>query len=426
MKLDLFALLQNEIRPALGCTEPAAVALACAVAASYLDGPPLRVEVQTDPNVFKNGMGVFIPGTTQTGLALASALGALARKPELELEVLSGCGEHLAQAQQMVLNQQVSVTPTRPRGGLSILAHVTSEDGQATALIEGSHTHVAKVTVDGVVAFEREIQTQESNNQSASDLLDYSIKELVTACKDLPEQAYKFLIDCALSNQAVAKAGISQQLGLGLGWRYQELIHSGQLNRDLVSLVQTATAGAADARMSGYDAPVYSTNGSGNQGITASLPVLVVGQELHKTEHEIGIALAISQIITIYVKQHIGKLSALCACAVAAAIGSSCGITFLLDAPYSALEETIKLMVANLTGMICDGAKLSCSLKLTTAACTAVQTAMLAKLGMVAHVGDGIIAATAEETLRNLGTVSNPGMIETDNVILNVMMKATN
>lgn len=425
MKLDLFALLQNEIRPALGCTEPAAVALACAVAASYLDGPLLRVEVQTDPNVFKNGMGVFIPGTKQTGLCLASALGALARKPELELEVLSGCKQHLAQAQKMVLNQQVSVVPARPRGSLSILAHVTSKEGQATALIEGSHTHLAKVTVNDDVVFESEIQPRMANKQSAADLLDYSIQELVTACQELPEEAYKFLVECALSNQAVAKAGISQRLGLGLGWRYQELMDSGQLCRDLASIAQTATSGAADARMSGYDAPVYSTNGSGNQGITASLPVLVVGQELHRTDQAIGIGLAISQVVTIYVKQRIGKLSALCACAVAASIGATCGIAFLMDAPYAALEEAVKLMVANLTGMICDGAKLSCSLKLATAAGTAVQTALLAKLGMVAPVGDGIIADTVEETLRNLGAVSNPGMVETDNVILNVMMKAT-
>lgn len=425
MKLDLFALLQNEIRPALGCTEPAAVALACAVAASYLDEPPLRVDVQTDPNVFKNGMGVFIPGTKQTGLYLASALGALAGKPELELEVLSGCERYLTRAQTMVRNQQVTVSPTRPRGGISILAQVTTEKGEATALIEGSHTHVAKVTVNGIVILENPAKTTAIDDNCSSYLLDYSIKELITACQNLPAPAYQFLLDSAFSNLAVAEAGIQQQLGLGLGGKYQQLMDSGQLNRDLANLALTATAGAADARMSGYDAPVYSTNGSGNQGITASLPVLVVGQELHRPEEEIAIGLAISQIVTLYVKQRIGRLSALCACAVAAAIGASCGIAYLMEAPYASLEETIKLMVANLTGMICDGAKVSCSLKLATAASTAVQTAMLAKLGMVAPVGDGIISATVEETLRNLGSVSNPGMLETDNIILDVMLQET-
>lgn len=426
MKLDLFALLQAEIRPALGCTEPAAVALACAVAASRLDGPPFRVDVATDPNVFKNGMGVFIPGTSKTGLPLAAALGALAKKPELELEVLSGCDIYLAKAQAMMRANQVTVTPTRPRGNLSILAHVFSANGEATALIEGSHTHLARVTVNNEVVHEEKAQVTTTKGVCASRLLDYSVKELIIACENLPAEAYRFLLDCALSNQAVASAGIEQQLGLGLGYRYQTLMDSGQLNRDLPNLAQTATAGAADARMSGYDAPVYSTNGSGNQGITASLPVLVVGQELGKSEQEIAIGLAISQVVTLYVKQRIGKLSALCACAVAAAIGASCGIVYLMDAPYQAIEETIKLMVANLTGMICDGAKVSRSLKLATAASTAVQTALLAKLGMVAPIGNGIIATTVEDTLRNLGSVSNPGMVETDNIILDVMRQETN
>lgn len=421
MKLDLYSLLKEEIRPALGCTEPAAVALACATAASYIEGPVQEVEVQTDPNVFKNGMGVFIPGTQHTGLHLAAALGALSARPELELEVLSDCEKYLEQAQSMIDSQQVSVTPTQPRGPLSILARVIGHNGAATALIQGSHTYLARVTANGQVVVEN-TPANEQANDLASHLLDYSINELVTACQQLPDAAYEFLLQCSRSNAAVAKAGIEERLGLGLGSRYQQLLDSQQLNKDLANLAMMTTAGAADARMAGYDAPVYSTNGSGNQGITASLPVLVVGEELQKSDREIGIALAISQTIAIYVKQHIGKLSALCACAVAAAVGASCGIAFLLDAPYPALEEAIKLMVANLTGMICDGAKVSCSLKLATAASSAVQAAMLAKLGLVTPVGDGIIAATVEETIRNLGTVSNPGMVETDDVILDVMM----
>lgn len=425
MKLDLFALLQKEIRPALGCTEPAAVALACAAAASRLGEPPVRVDVETDPNVFKNGMGVFIPGTRKTGLLLASALGALAGKPELELEVLSGCDCYLEKAEAMINQQRVTVTPTRPRGSISVLARVTGTNNEVTALIEGSHTHLAQVTVNGKVVLEDLPVAALTQENCVSSLLDYSIQELVTACKTLPAEAYQFLLNSALQNQRVAEAGIEENLGLGLGSRYGRLMDANKMGKDLANLAVTATAGAADARMSGYDAPVFSTNGSGNQGITASLPVLVVGQELQKEEREIAIGLAISQVITLYVKQHIGKLSALCACAVAAAIGASCGVAYLIDAPYQALEETIKLMVANLTGMICDGAKVSCSLKLATAARTAVHTAELAKLGMVAPVGDGIIAASVEDTIRNLGTVSNPGMLETDNIILDVMRKVT-
>ena len=413
MELDLFALLQNEIRPALGCTEPAAVALACAMAASQLSEPIERIIVHTDPNVFKNGMGVYIPGTEHTGLFWAAALGALNRKPELELEVLSECEEHLSAAQHMLENQQIVVLPQRQKGTLSILAQVISKNHHATALIEGSHTHLKRLTIDDTVIFEDDDQQTSKQPAPVDKLMQYSVRELLTACTKLPDAAYDFVLSCAQANHAVAQSGLAQPLGLGLGWHYQQLVETGKLNADLDNLAMIATAAAADARMSGCDAPIFSTNGSGNQGITASLPVLVVGQNLAKSDRQIGIALAISQVITIYVKQRIGKLSALCACAVAAAVGASCGIAYLLEAPYTAMEQAIQLMVANLTGMICDGTKVSCSLKLATAAGSAVRTAMLAKLGLTTPEGDGIIAATVEETLCNLGTVSNPGMVET-------------
>ena len=208
---------------------------------------------------------------------------------------------------------------------------------------------------------------------------------------------------------------------ISLGWHYQKLMESGLLGSDLANLAMTATAAAADARMSGWDKPVFSTNGSGNQGITASLPVLTVGETLGCSDQQIAKALVVSQVVTIYVKQHIGKLSALCACAVAAAVGAACGVVQLLDAPYETMAAAINIMVANLTGMICDGAKVSCSIKLATAASTAVQAALLAHAGLVVPAADGIIGNTAEETIKNLGSVSNPGMVETDRVILDVM-----
>jgi L-cysteine desulfidase len=423
LSLDLFGLLQEEIQPALGCTEPAAVALACALAAHHLSGPITKVTVSTDPNVYKNGMGVYIPGTDKTGLLWASALGALSARPEQELQLLAGCDQYLEQAAHLIGAGAISVSPGQPKGRLSITARVENEENYAIAEILGSHSHLHHLSVNGETIWQEEDALAAAPGISASDLAAFPLRELVAACDQLPGAAYRYVLECARANQRVSNAGLAQNLGLGLGWHYQQLMQDKLLGEDLANQAMAATAAAADARMSGWDEPVFSTNGSGNQGITASVPVLTVGEALARTDQEIALALAISQVVTIYVKQHIGKLSALCACAVAAAIGATCGVSQLLGEPFETMSEAIKIMVANLTGIICDGAKVSCSIKLATAASTAVQAALLAQAGLAAPLADGIIADTVEETIRNLGTISNPGMVETDRVILDVMMQ---
>jgi L-cysteine desulfidase len=427
MDIDLYTMLQQEIRPALGCTEPAAVALACALAAHRLDGEVTRVTVGTDPNVYKNGMGVYLPGTGETGLLFAAALGAVAGRPELELQVLVDCASKLEQARQLIEAGKVEVTPSQAAGTLSIVARVETSAGYAIAQISGSHTNLTRLVVNGETIHEQEECGRDAEpGPLAASLRDYPLWELIAECHNLVAEAYSHVLAAAKGNQEVAKSGLAEELGLGLGYHYQELINRRLMGNDLANQAMAATAAAADARMSGVDKPVWSTNGSGNQGITASLPVLTVGQALGKSDQELAVALTISQVVTVYVKQHIGKLSALCACALAAAIGASCGVVYLLGGDYGAMEEAIKVMVANLTGMICDGAKISCSLKLATAANTAVQAALLATNGLATTVADGIIGNTAEETIRNLGTVSNPGMVETDRVILDVMLHKQN
>lgn len=422
--LDLYKLLKNEIQPALGCTEPAAVALACAIAASHIDDAPQKIEVHTDPNIFKNGMGVYIPGTEQTGLYYAASLGALSARPELELEVLKGCEGNLNQAENLINEGRVAVSPDRPIGRLSILAHVSNAAGRsATVLIEEAHTNVVKIEVDGKVIHENKNDAlDETQGSDPALLLNYSIKELIDRCQRLPEEAYQFLLATAENNFEVGQVGLEKQLGLKAGWHYQQLILSGQMADDMSNRILVATTAAADARMSGYEKTVYSVNGSGNQGITASVPVLVAGRYLNLPQKQIAIALAISQTLTIYAKQRIGKLSALCACTVAAGLGAGAGIAYLLGATEQKIEETIKLMVANISGVICDGAKTGCSLKIATAVRAAAQAAQLAKQGLEARDNDGIIAPTLEATLYNLGLISIPGMIETDETILKIMM----
>jgi len=416
----LISLLRSEVRPALGCTEPAAVALACAYASSSLQGAIEEIRVVVDPNVYKNGMGVFVPGADMVGLPVAAALGALIAQPNLELQVLAAATPEIReQALSLMAAGRVIVEPVGEFGQLRIKATVRSALEERVAEISGSHTHLSAMFHNGQQTFTAPVL--ETAGGGLSWLKDYSVRDIVASVEGRGGEL-NFLVDLARQNKTVAGAGLCEPLGVGLGWNLKQLMSQGKLGSDVPNRIMCHVAAAADARMSGYAVPVISTNGSGNQGITASLPVLLAADGVPGiTENRIAEALAISHLMTIYVKQYIGKLSASCACAMAAAIGASCGISYLWGQDHEQLESCVGLMAANLTGMICDGAKVSCSFKLATAALTAVQSTLLAGLGVKAPAADGILDCTPEQIICNLGEVSNPGMKETDRVILNLM-----
>jgi L-cysteine desulfidase len=412
-------ILRREVRPALGCTEPAAVALACAYAAKELEGEITRVEVRVDPNVYKNGMGVYVPGTKTTGLNVAAALGAIIGQPDLELEVLQALTEDvLKKALQLMELKAVTVVPEGDFGALKIVAKVVTRDAVAEATIMGSHTNLTHLALN-----DRELFAKTSCQVAGADLgwlMSLTVRGIVEGVRGGGSE-FDFLVDLAEQNRGVAREGVSRPLGVGLGYSCHNLIEQGRLGNDMANRAMSLTAAAADVRMSGQPNTVISTNGSGNQGLTASIPLTVVGDACASTRAKLAEALAISHLLTIYVKLHIGKLSASCACSMAAAIGASCASAYLMDCTMEQIEDCISIMAANLTGMICDGAKVSCSFKLATAVCTAVQTALLVTTGVRAPASDGILALTPEETIRNLGAVSNPGMRETDKVILDLM-----
>lgn len=422
---NIVALLRGEIRPALGCTEPAAVALACAYAAFGVEGEIDSVEVTVDPNVYKNGMGVFVPGGEGVGLPIAAALGAMVAQPSLELEVLAAVTPDIRnRAMRLIKLNKVTVEPVGEFGSLRIVAKVKSGHSEHIAEISGSHTHLSALFHDGCQTYTAPVL--ETSGGGLAWLKAYSIKQIVSSVQRRGAELL-FLTELARQNKRVAQAGLNSKLGVGLGWHLHKLMAEGKLGNDAANRTMCYVAGAADARMSGYEEPVISTNGSGNQGITASLPVLLAFEEMEGAqETKLAEALAISHLVTIYAKQFIGKLSAICACAMAAAIGASCGISYLWGHSEQQIENSISVMAANLTGMICDGAKVSCSFKLATASLTAVQGAMLAGEGVFAPATDGILASTAEQTIRNLGEVSNPGMQETDRVILQLMCDKKN
>ena len=426
---DILELLHAEVLPTMGCTEPGAVALAAAHAAKALQAKVQSVEVTVNSNVYKNGVAVGIPGTGETGMEIAAALGALVAQPEKQLSVLSELPpETLAAARQMLADQAVTVRVHPDKTSLWIEVILRSGENWSRAVIEEKHTRLvlletAKETVFALAQDEREAAIH-TDSRSFLRQPQVTVAKLIEAVTKIPPTELEFLQEGIDMNVAAAEKGIEKRLGMGIGAFYRELQIKGLAGDDIIYEAKTLTAAAADARMSGEPVPVMSSAGSGNHGITAILPVYVAAKAFHKSHEELLRAVAISHLLNVYVKIHTGNLSALCGCAVAAATGATAAVTWLME-PNKAktVEMAIKNVVANLTGMICDGGKVGCALKLSAAAGVAVETALLTLKNVLVPDTNGIIFNSADDTIRNLGRVSNPGMLETDKEIIKIMQE---
>ncbi|HMM19457.1 MAG TPA: L-serine ammonia-lyase, iron-sulfur-dependent, subunit alpha [Selenomonadales bacterium] len=421
-RTDVVNLIQAGVMPALGCTEPGAVALAAAYARQALGQDPNIVAVEVDGNVYKNGLAVGIPGTGEVGLPIAAALGALIGDPGLQLQVLSACTPDLLEAARAMIKSGGIAIALNDSQGLRVRVTLrTAEGRQAVAVLEGGHTNLTQLEVDGEVLVRKLNQTKQAGWKIPNPC-SIQLADMIRVIEEMPEEELGFLAECVRMNRHAAECGLRDRLGMAVGAHLQDLVREG-LSDDLVNHAKILTAAGADARMSGLNIPVMSVAGSGNHGLTAILPVVAVAERLGLDDAKLHKGLAISVVTTQYIKGYTGGLSALCGCAVAAATGACAAIVWLMGGTSEQIGGAIKNMVANLTGMICDGGKVGCALKLATAAGTAVETALLTMRGVVVPCSNGIIFASAEDTIRNLGMVSNPGMLQTDKVILDIMLE---
>lgn len=420
----LITLLKAEVIPAMGCTEPGAVALAAAQAGKVLNKPVDSIEIAVNANIYKNGMAVGIPGTGSTGLEIAAALGAIKQQPEQRLSVLAAVSpEELAGARQLLSEGRVRITVDDDKSNLWICALIKAGADWSRVIITDHHTNIISIEHNGEVLFSKLTDSARETVDSRQILRgDITIANLIAAVEQIPSQELSFLLDGVEMNLAAARLGSTRQLGMGIGNVFAEMQAQGIVADDIINYAKRLTAAAADVRMSGETVPIMSSAGSGNHGITVILPVYAVAERMNCSKERLAQAIAISHLVTIYIKIHTGSLSALCGCAVAAATGASAAITWLLGEDIVKIEAAMKNVIANLTGMICDGGKVGCALKLSTAAAAAVESALLAQRQIIVPSTNGIIASTIEETIRNLGKISNPGMIETDKVILRVML----
>jgi L-cysteine desulfidase len=412
--------LKSEVVPALGCTEPVAVALAAATARKAVGGKPVSMIVTVSSNVYKNALAVGIPGTDRTGVAIAAALGALGGDPDKKLEVLHGTAAVADDAAKMVDQQKILVKVDR-RPGIFIDCQLETSQGSSRCIIEKKHDRIAYLEADGNVLIDQSMMSSDGTS-TVSDiqrgwLKQQTIRFLIETIRKIPIKDLSFLLEGRDMNYAVARIGLESKTGMGVG--YHSMKHNGNTFEGYVA---ATTAAGSDARMSGALLPVMSSAGSGNHGLTAVLAVAASAEWLKASESSLIQALAISHLVTIYIKSYTGSLTPVCGCAVAAGTGASAAIASLMDGTISQIEGAIQNMCANVTGMICDGGKVGCSLKLHNAAYSAVMCARLALEDVVVPANNGIIHKRVEKTIAHLGLISDPGMIATDQVILDAMM----
>ncbi len=410
----IIALIHQEVVPAIGCTEPMCVALCTAKATEQLGCRPEKIETLLSANILKNAMGVGIPGTGMIGLPIAIALGALIGKSAYQLEVLKDLTpESLEEGKQYIKENRITIGQKENIcEKLYAEVTVTAGDRRETAVIAGGHTHFVKNCDEVMLAAHKQ--------EDDADDIHLNLQLVYDFATTAPLDEIRFIEEARTYNMNAAREALKGNYGHNLGKTIDRPLSKGIFGNTIFAHIISRTASACDARMGGAMIPVMSNSGSGNQGICATNPVCVYAKENENTEEELLRALILSHLTAIYIKQSLGKLSALCGCVVAS-IGSSCGITYLMGGDYQRICASVKNMIANLTGMICDGAKPSCSLKITSGVSTALLSALLAMEGKCVTSQEGIVDDCVDKSIHNLTSIGADAMCKTDDMVLNIM-----
>lgn len=417
------SLLHREIAPALGCTEPAAAALTAACAAKCLGCIPEEILVRTSQYILKNAMNVGIPGIGMTGLDIAVALGALSASPEKELMILSGISpEKKRQAKAMTEQGKVRIELASTEEKIYIEVQVRAGAETAKAITAEAHKNITYVEKNDRVCYRKERKIRKAE-ETAEEIYTVTLEEILDFSEYTALENLEFLREVIQINREIALEGISHKYGLQVGKNLMDGTENGLVGQDAANYAAAMTAAAADARMAGCEKPVMSAAGSGNQGLTATIPIAAVGEKLELGEEKILRALALSILLTVHTKHYLGRLSVLCGCSISSAMGVACGIVFMLGGTYAQMTWAINSMVADISGVVCDGAKPGCALKIATAVQSAVRAANMALNGSGADSHDGIVHVNAEKTLENLGILGNWGMKDTNRIILDLMLE---
>lgn len=413
--------LKKEVVPSEGCTEPIAIAYAASIAAEYLKGEIKEVNIYLSKNVIKNALGVGIPGTGGVGIEIAAALGISIQKSYKKLTILSNFTEdELKKAKEIVDKNIINIKQKNTNKALYIEVELLSETSKAKVIIEDTHTNVTLIECDDEIIMDNNSEVSEDLEE---DYKLFKIADIYNFAKEADFDDIKFILESAKMNEKVSEEGLKGDYGLQVGSKIIQKDNFNLFSNDASNKIIAASAAASDARMDGCAMPIMTTAGSGNQGIACSIPVAQTARLLDKSEEELARALVLSNLVTIRIKKHMGRLSPLCGAGIAGATGASCGITYLLGGDLENINYCINNMISDLSGMICDGAKETCALKIATGTNAAIQCANLAINGISATANDGIVAKDVEETIESIETLIQNGFKNVDDTILNIMLE---
>ncbi len=419
MDKELLSILHQEISPALGCTGPTSVSFAAAAAKDVVGGTPRRVRIIMDKDGYKNSIAVGIPGTSLFGLEIAAALGALAGKSSYGLEVLKDITpSDEKKARDFLPFVQVDIKWDLKGVGLYNEAFVETENGVGHVIVRKTHTNIVFKEVNNKVLLDSEKDISNQIDYKKDTIRQYTVKDFFNFAKDVSADELVFLKEAISLNSALAKAGFDGNIGSNFGQTFKSF---GEDN--ILFEIKAVTAAASDARMAGLNLPAMSCATSGNVGISSSLPLIVFARRKNIPEEKLLRALALSFLMVIYVKSHIGRLSAICACSIASSLGTTSGMTLLLDGDYEEAERAINSVVGSIGGILCDGAKYGCALKLAHAAGVAIESAFMAKEDVSIRPGDGLVGDSADETIQAVGRIAQEGMIDTDEVMARIIIE---
>lgn len=419
--------LKGQVYPAMGCTEPVSVALCAANASALHKGRIKKAVVFVDSATFKNGLGVRIPNTDgEKGNLLAAALGLLTAKPKLGMEILKGVSSSVLKKAKIMLEEKAVTIKVKNQKGFYIKTEVLFKDGYKTkAVISGCHTAVTYLEDNGRVLIDvkPEVKTGKSEGDFKRLLAKSSLADLVREAQNADDEDLAYIKEGALMNLAAAKKGANLKK---VGFYLSELVKLGMLDKNLINSAKILASQAADARMDGIAVPVMSSGESGNQGIVAVLVPYHVGKRLKIKEKIILQSIALSHLLNGYVKAFTGDLAPICGCAIAAGVGASAAIVYQQKgADLKAITLAVNNIISDIGGMLCDGAKSGCALKVVSSVDSALRAAFM---GMN-HYGitevEGFIGKTAEATIQNLSRISTVGMVKVDTTIVDIMKSKT-
>lgn len=419
--VDFLNILKKEMVPAQGCTEPIAIAYATSIASELLDGEIVGINLSLSGNIIKNALGVGIPGTGQVGIEIAAALGALIKKSDKKLEILSDLNKDtLHEANKLIAEGKVKIKKADTSEKLYIKSTVIKKEGQSEVIIIHEHTNVVSVKVNDKTVYQKAISKTSNIRDEYTGLSVENIYEFATTC---PFDDIAFVLDGAKMNKKVSNEGMKNNYGLQVGQKIAGKLHENSvLMSEEIIRILSKTCAASDARMDGCDMPIMTTAGSGNQGIACSMPIIEMAEMVNASDEKLARALVMSNLMVVHIKEYIGRLSPLCGAGIAGASGACCGLTYLQGGKLSQIDCALQNMIATMSGLLCDGAKETCALKIAAGTNAALFNSTLALNNIAPTTKDGIVFKNAEETIEHIQDLVKSGLRDADNTILDLML----